>query len=57
MVWLSGIVPADKEEYLTKVSVGDKTPEMCRNVVAVLMAAGSSQEKVAKVTARDYVAL
>ncbi|KAK2740457.1 hypothetical protein FQN57_006084 [Myotisia sp. PD_48] len=48
-VFVSGQIPADKNFTLIEGSIAEKTELCCKNVVAVLNAAGSSIEKVVKV--------
>ncbi|EXJ73590.1 endoribonuclease L-PSP [Cladophialophora psammophila CBS 110553] len=52
-VFVSGQMPATLEDgkiKLTEGTVGDKAHAVCRNAATVLEAAGSSLEKVVKVT-------
>ncbi|KAK4943171.1 hypothetical protein LTR10_017195 [Elasticomyces elasticus] len=52
-IFVSGQMPATFENgkiKLTEGTVGDKTHSLCRNAAVVLEAAGSSLEKVVKVT-------
>ncbi|EEP77246.1 endoribonuclease L-PSP [Uncinocarpus reesii 1704] len=48
-IYVSGQIPADSNGDLIDGSVAQKTEQCCKNVVAVLAAAGSSIEKVVKV--------
>jgi enamine deaminase RidA (YjgF/YER057c/UK114 family) len=49
MVFLSGMIPADKHGNLTQGSIAYKTHQMCKNAEAVLNAAGSGSDKVVKI--------
>ncbi|KAF2496774.1 YjgF-like protein [Lophium mytilinum] len=49
-LFLSGQIPADKEGNLVEGSVADKTEACIKNVLAILEEAGSSIERVFKVT-------
>ncbi|KAM5466310.1 hypothetical protein MauCBS54593_006047 [Microsporum audouinii] len=48
-VFVSGQIPADATGKLIEGSIADKTDLCCRNITAVLAAAGSSIDKVVKV--------
>jgi enamine deaminase RidA (YjgF/YER057c/UK114 family) len=48
-VFVSGQIPADPNGKLIEGSVGERTAQCCKNIIAVLNAAGSSIEKVVKV--------
>ncbi|KAF2093718.1 YjgF-like protein [Rhizodiscina lignyota] len=49
-IFVSGQIPADKSGNLVEGSIGDKTEQCCRNIIAILEEAGSSIEKVVKTT-------
>ncbi|KAF2816634.1 YjgF-like protein [Mytilinidion resinicola] len=49
-LFLSGQIPADKEGNLVEGSIANKTEACIKNVLAILEEAGSSIEKVFKVT-------
>lgn len=51
-VFVSGQIPMDSVGTLIEGSVADKTELCCRNLIAVLTAAGSSIDKVVKVNVR-----
>ena len=51
-VFLAGQVPTDNNAKPIEGTVAEKTHKMCQNTSAVLEAAGSSLEKVVKVTVR-----
>ncbi|EFE37114.1 uncharacterized protein ARB_04642 [Trichophyton benhamiae CBS 112371] len=48
-VFVSGQIPADNTGKLLEGSIAEKTDLCCRNICAVLAAAGSSIDKVVKV--------
>ncbi|KAL1958862.1 hypothetical protein VTO42DRAFT_3699 [Malbranchea cinnamomea] len=48
-VFVSGQIPMDSNGTLIEGSVADKTEQCCRNLSAVLNAAGTSIDKVVKV--------
>ncbi|KAI0482838.1 endoribonuclease L-PSP [Xylariaceae sp. FL0804] len=48
-IYCSGQIPADAQGNLTEGSIGDKTAQCIKNLKAVLLAAGSSVQKVVKV--------
>ncbi|WEW59879.1 hypothetical protein PRK78_005360 [Emydomyces testavorans] len=48
-IFVSGQIPADVNGNLIDGSIAEKTEQCCKNIVAVLAAAGSSIEKVVKV--------
>ncbi|KAI1915553.1 hypothetical protein LOZ58_004687 [Ophidiomyces ophidiicola] len=48
-VFVSGQIPANNKGELIEGSIAEKTDLCCKNVVAVLTAAGSSIDKVVKV--------
>ncbi|EGE85033.2 endoribonuclease L-PSP [Blastomyces dermatitidis ATCC 18188] len=48
-VFLSGAIPADENGNLIEGSVGEKTALCCKNIAAVLAAAGTTVERVVKV--------
>ncbi|ERF73520.1 hypothetical protein EPUS_07725 [Endocarpon pusillum Z07020] len=48
-IWVAGQIPADSEGKLIEGSMAEKTAMCCRNVKAVLEAAGSDIEKVVRV--------
>lgn len=52
-VFLAGQVPTDNKAKEVEGTVADKTHKMCQNTKAVLEAAGSSLDKVVKVTVRE----
>ena len=47
-VFVSGQIPADVNGNLIEGSIADKTEMCCKNIAAILDAAGSSMEKVVK---------
>lgn len=47
---MSGCIPADKDGNLTEGSIADKTEQCCKNIIAVLEAAGTTIDKVVKVS-------
>jgi enamine deaminase RidA (YjgF/YER057c/UK114 family) len=49
-VFLSGQLPADPQGKLVEGTAAEKAHKMCQNAKAVLKAAGSSLDKVVKVT-------
>ncbi|RSL92587.1 hypothetical protein CEP52_013739 [Fusarium oligoseptatum] len=49
-VFLSGQLPADPQGKLTEGTAAEKAHKMCQNAKTVLEAAGSSLDKVVKVT-------
>ncbi|KAL2692356.1 hypothetical protein Neosp_002762 [[Neocosmospora] mangrovei] len=49
-VFLSGQLPADPQGKLVEGTAAEKAHKMCQNAKAVLEAAGSSLDKVVKVT-------
>lgn len=51
-VFLAGQVPADNNANPTEGTIAEKTHKMCQNTQAVLETAGSSLDKVVKVTVR-----
>lgn len=56
-VFVSGQMPAtfdDGKVTLVQGTVAEKTHSMCRNAAAILEAAGSSLDKVVKVTVSAY---
>ncbi|CAH0050383.1 unnamed protein product [Clonostachys solani] len=50
LVFVSGQIPAETTGALIEGTVAEKTHKMCQNARAVLEAAGSSLEKVVKIT-------
>ncbi|KAH7176873.1 Endoribonuclease L-PSP/chorismate mutase-like protein [Dactylonectria macrodidyma] len=50
LVFLSGQIPAEPSGKLIEGTITDKAHKMCQNASAVLEAAGSSLDKVVKVT-------
>jgi enamine deaminase RidA (YjgF/YER057c/UK114 family) len=48
-IWVAGQIPADVHGELIEGSVGEKTALCCRNVKAVLEAAGSEMARVVRV--------
>jgi enamine deaminase RidA (YjgF/YER057c/UK114 family) len=52
-VFLAGQVPTDNKARPVGATVAEKTHKMCQNAAAVLEAAGSSLDKVVKVTVRE----
>lgn len=50
MVFVSGQIPAEVTGKLIEGTIAEKTHKMCQNARAVLEAAGSSLEKVVKIT-------
>ncbi|PGH10145.1 hypothetical protein AJ79_05500 [Helicocarpus griseus UAMH5409] len=48
-VFLSGQIPADQQGNVIEGSIGDKTDQCCKNIAAVLAAAGTSVDRVVKV--------
>lgn len=50
MVFVSGQIPAETTGKLIDGTVAEKTHKMCQNARAVLEAAGSSLDKVVKIT-------
>ena len=49
MIFVSGQIPGDASGKLVEGSIGDKTAQCCKNIMAVLEEAGSSIERVVKV--------
>jgi enamine deaminase RidA (YjgF/YER057c/UK114 family) len=52
-IWCAGQIPADHEGQLVEGSIADKTAACCRNLKAILEAAGSSMDKVVRVGVRE----
>lgn len=50
-IFVSGQIPADTEGNLISGSIAEKTALCCKNISAILEAAGSSMAKVVKVNA------
>lgn len=50
-IFVSGQIPADTEGKLLEGSIAEKTALCCKNIKAILEAAGSSMQKVVKVNA------
>lgn len=48
-VWVAGQIPADSTGKLTTGSIADKTEQCCKNLKAILEAAGSEIPKVVRV--------
>lgn len=48
-IWCAGQIPADAAGNLVEGSIAEKTAACCRNLKAILEAAGSSMEKVVRV--------
>ncbi|EEH18860.1 hypothetical protein PABG_01179 [Paracoccidioides brasiliensis Pb03] len=48
-VFLSGAIPADEKGNVIEGTVGEKTAQCCRNIAAVLAAAGTTVDRVVKV--------
>ncbi|KAL2000503.1 hypothetical protein VTN02DRAFT_2983 [Thermoascus thermophilus] len=48
-VFVSGQIPADANGNLIEGNIGQKTEQCCKNIAAVLEAAGSSIQKTVKV--------
>jgi 2-iminobutanoate/2-iminopropanoate deaminase len=48
-VWCAGQIPADTQGNLIEGSIAEKTAQCCRNLKAILEAAGSSMDKVVRV--------
>jgi len=48
-VWVAGQIPADKTGKLVTGSIADKTEQCCKNIKAILEAAGSEIPKVVRV--------
>lgn len=51
-IWVAGQIPADSAGKLIEGSVAEKTAMCCRNVKAVLEAAGSEMGRVVRVGVR-----
>jgi len=49
-IFVSGQIPGNAAGILVEGSIGDKTAACCRNIVAILEAAGSNIRRVIKVT-------
>lgn len=49
-LFVSGQIPADAQGNLTEGSIADKTKVVCENVKAILEDAGSSIDRVVKVS-------
>jgi reactive intermediate/imine deaminase len=47
---VSGQIPGGPDGKLVEGSIGDKTAACCKNIIAILDAAGSSIERVIKLT-------
>jgi len=48
-IWVSGQIPADENGKLVEGSITDKTAQCCKNVKAIVEAAGSEMGKVVRV--------
>lgn len=53
MIFVSGQIPGDASGNLVEGSIGDKTAQCCKNIMAILEEAGSSIERVVKVRRCD----
>jgi enamine deaminase RidA (YjgF/YER057c/UK114 family) len=49
-IFVSGQIPGNSAGILVEGSIGDKTAACCKNIEAILEAAGSSISRVVKVT-------
>jgi enamine deaminase RidA (YjgF/YER057c/UK114 family) len=49
MIFVSGQIPGDASGKLVEGSIGDKTAQCCKNIMAILEEAGSDIERVVKV--------
>lgn len=48
-IFVSGQIPADTAGNLVKGTIGEKTEQICKNIKAILDAAGSSVDRIIKV--------
>lgn len=48
-IYVSGQIPGGADGKLVEGNIGDKTAACCKNIIAILEAAGSSIERVVKV--------
>jgi 2-iminobutanoate/2-iminopropanoate deaminase len=56
-VFLAGQVPTDSQAKVVPGTITEKAHKMCQNTQTVLEAAGSSLEKVVKVTVSNFASL
>lgn len=53
-IWVAGQIPADTTGNLIEGTITDKTRQCCKNIKAVLEAAGSGIDKVVRVGVRVH---